>query len=74
MTKKELNLIIEEEKNLYLGQNIKQMKKSKHKRYFIFMYLFYFRKCQYYRDLRKNNKINVAKNMSKSLFCFQYVE
>lgn len=56
MTKEELKLIIEEEKKIYLGNNIKHMKKSKHKRYFIFMYLFYFRHCQYYRDLRKNKK------------------
>ena len=56
MTKKELDLIIEEERNLYLGQKIKKMKKSKHKRYFIFMYLFYFRKCQYYMNLRKDKK------------------
>lgn len=60
MTKKDLIHILKEEKNLYLGNNEKRMKKSQHKRYFIFMYLFYFRKCQYYRDLRKkvqNNKI-----------------
>lgn len=69
MTKKELSLIIEEEKAIYLGKNKKQMKKSKHKRYFIFTYLFYFRKCQYYRNLRKNKKIS---KLQKIIFKYIY--
>ena len=59
MNKKEVNSIISEEKILYLGNNktkIRQMKTSGHKRYFIFMYLYYFRLCQYYSNLRKNAK------------------
>lgn len=56
MTKEELRLIVEEEKKIYLGKNKIKMKKSRHKRYYIFMYLFYFRHCQYYRNLRNNHK------------------
>lgn len=56
MTKTEFLKLIEEEKKLYLSSDkrrIKQMKKSFHKRYCIFMYLYYFRCCQFYRDLRQ---------------------
>lgn len=61
MTKEELELIIEEEKNLYLGNNEKRMKKSQHKRYLIFMFLYNFRYCQYYKELRKNPELSKLK-------------
>ncbi len=69
MTKKELSFIIEEEKNMYFGKNMKQMKKSKHKRYFIFMYLLYFRKCQYYKNLRQNRKNS---KIQRIIFKYKY--
>jgi len=59
MSKKELFNIIDEERAIYLGNNkskIRQMKISGHKRYLIFMYLYYFRLCQYYKELSKTSK------------------
>ena len=59
MTKNELKRLLNEEKKMYLGSTrkaVKQMKKSKHKRYFIYMYLCYFRLCQYYRDAKRRGK------------------
>lgn len=59
MTKTELDCLISKEKKLYLGDapsKVKQRKRSKHKRYYIFMYLYYFRLCQFYHDIRFNKK------------------
>lgn len=61
MTKAEFELIIQEEKELYLGksaQKIKQLKKMHHKRYTIWRYLYYFRLCQYWRDVRQDLNSN----------------
>ncbi len=61
MNSTEFNAVVSEEKRLYLGDNpnkIKQMKKSHHKRYYIWRYLYCFRCCQYYRDLRQDKNLN----------------
>ena len=57
MKKTELNLILGNEKKLYLTDNYykqKDMKKRLHKRFLIWKYLYYFRSWQFYRDLRSN--------------------
>lgn len=72
MTKKELLEIICEEKKLYLGNNkakIRQLKHSCHKRYLVFMYLYYFRLCQYYKELRKSSR-GFKKLFIKHIFRF----
>lgn len=49
--------IIEKEKVLYLGNDIKrarEMKKHHHKRYTIWRYLYFFRMCQYWRGKRSD--------------------
>lgn len=50
--------LLKEEKKLYLGDEIreKQMKKSHHKRYIIWRYLYYFRLCQYWKIVRQEGK------------------
>lgn len=61
MTKIEFEAILNEDRELYLGQDINkanQMKKSCHKRYTIWKYLYYFRCCQYWRDVRINSDGN----------------
>lgn len=53
--------LLEEEKCLYLGvdeKQQKQMKRSKHKRYMIWKYLYYFRNCQYWGRARGNSDLN----------------
>lgn len=57
MNKSEFNKIINDERKLYLGESshqVKQMKRSAHKRYYIWKYLYYFRCCQYFRDERQD--------------------
>lgn len=57
MNRAEFDSVLSGEKLLYLGDNkhkIKQMKKSHHKRYYIWKYLYFFRCCQYYRDVRQD--------------------
>ena len=61
MMKEELNEILQEEKRLYLGNDenrIRHMKQSYHKRYVIWKYLYYFRCCQYWRDMRSDKSIS----------------
>ncbi len=76
MNSKEFNMIVYEEKRLYLGDNpqkTKQMKKSRHKRYYIWEYLYYFRCCQYYRDVRQdNNSGRFERKLAK--YRFRYYE
>lgn len=72
MSKEKINSIIYEERILYLGNNktkIRQMKRSGHKRYFIFMYLHYFRVCQYYNNLKKSTK-GIKRILAKYIFRF----
>ena len=55
MNNSELKQLLADEKALYLGDNknaVKQMKKSRHKRYYIWEYLYYFRLCQYNMSVR----------------------
>lgn len=64
MTSIELNEILREEKRLYLGENdnqMKQMKKSHHKRYTIWRYMYYFRCSQYWREVRQNKNLGKMK-------------
>lgn len=59
MNKAELDEILREEKILYLGENdnrIKQMRKSRNRRYVIWQYLVAFRKCQYWKEVREKRK------------------
>ncbi len=56
MTKEQLQSILAEEKELYLGpgpSREKSMRQSAHPRFLIWKYLYYFRLCQYYRALRE---------------------
>ena len=69
---KQLIELIQTEKILYLGNDknkIKQMKNSHHKRYLIYKYLYYFRCCQYYRDLRVSNDVS---SLGKKLAKYKY--
>ena len=57
----EFKAVVSEEKRLYLGDNhnkAKQMRKSRHKRYYIWKYLYFFRCCQYYRDVRQDKNLS----------------
>jgi len=57
MTYKEFGEVLKEEKELYLGSSpkvIRQMKKSHHKRYTIWKYMYFFRCCQYWREVRSS--------------------
>ena len=72
MNRAELNLLLAKEKNLYLGQSNaekKRSKRSKHKRYYIWKYLYYFRLCQFYRELRTERSIGrFSKSLAKHKF------
>lgn len=76
INRRQLNDLLVAEKELYLGDNknkIKQMKRSCHKRYLIFMYLYYFRCCQYYRDLRiSKDSSKLEKKLAK--YKYRYYE
>ena len=57
MTDKLFRKTLVEERTLYLGNDpsrIRSMKRSHHRRYVIWRYLYYFRLCQYYRALRED--------------------
>lgn len=61
MLREELENILQEEKRLYLGNDnrqIKQKRISHHKRYTIWRYLYYFRLCQYWNEVRKQNSLS----------------
>ena len=71
MDRSVLKSIINEEKRLYFASasDFKKMKRCRHKRYYIFMYLYCFRWCRYYRDLRQNkNSSYIQKRFSKLMF------
>lgn len=74
MTKKELDDLLGEEKQLYFGiqnSNYKQMKRQKHKRYYIWKYLYYFRLCQYYMAKRTGiENGSFERRIAKYLFRF----
>lgn len=60
------------EKTLYLGNNlnsIKQMKKCRHKRYYIWKYLYYFRLCQFNIATRTDNN---AGRLEKKIAKYKY--
>ena len=69
MERKELISIIENEKRLYLSDNLvrqKDMRKRLHKRFLIWRYLYYFRYWQFYREQRSDESIGkLARNMAK---------
>ncbi len=76
VNKKELDSIIKEEKALYLSNiesRAKQMKKSNHKRYLIFKYLYYFRHCQYYRNLRSDKNCTGLKK-TEAKYRYRYYD
>lgn len=71
MKKLELNLIIKNERILYLTNTpVKQkdMKKRLHKRYLIWKYLYYFRSWQFYREQRSNQ---AASSLSRKIAKFK---
>ncbi len=72
INKKNIKLITEKERILYLGKtkaSQKQMKKTGHKRYFIYMYIYCLRFCQFYRDIRNDkNSSRFKKIVSKYKF------
>lgn len=56
MNEKQFKEFLQAEKEVYLGSSPRQekdWKRSHHKRYTIWKYLYYFRCCQYWRDVRK---------------------
>lgn len=69
MTKAEFEVILQEEKELYLGKDakeIKQKQKSHHKRYTIWKYMYYFRCSQYWRGVRQDsNASQMTRRMAK---------
>ena len=71
MTRNELQALINEEKRLYFTNDseYKKMKKNKHKRYYIFKYLYYFRLCQYYYSVRTNKAVSkIQRKLAKYKF------
>lgn len=59
MEKAELDALLREERQLYLGDNegrIRQMRKSRNRRYVIWQYLAAFRKCQYWKAVREQGQ------------------
>lgn len=64
----EFKQLLSDEKKLYLDndKSAKQMKKSKHKRYYIWKYLYYFRLCQFYISTRTDkNTGRLEKKIAK---------
>lgn len=76
MNKSELNEILREEQRLYLGEDtnrIKQMKKSRNRRYVIWCYLVAFRKCQYWKAVRERKDTHsLRKRFAK--ICYHYYD
>ena len=56
MDKTELGEILEYEKKLYLGDKSRQLRRVRHKRYTLWLYLRYFRLCQYWRGIRSGGE------------------
>lgn len=75
MTIKEFEILLREEKELYLGSDpkrIKQLKKSRNKRYIIWSYLESFRKCQYWRDVRTDSSASLLEKRRAKFFFRKY--
>ena len=74
MEEKEFNTLLQSEKALYLGTDknrAKRWKKTHHKRYTIWRYLYYFRCCQYWRAARKNPAAgSIARRLAKLKFIY----
>lgn len=74
MTKAEFKEILKEEKTLYLSDEqsqIKQMKRICHMRYVIWRYLYYFRCCQYFSELRRSSDAGkLVRRIAKYKFRF----
>lgn len=72
MDKKQFRELLQEEKKLYLGTNPRQerdWKRARHKRYTIWKYLYYFRCCQYWRDVRQTSDVGrLEKRLAKMRF------
>ncbi len=65
----DFEVILAEEKRLYLGSREKTMKFAMHPRYAIWEYLRYFRLCRYWRDVRESKDGNaLTKRKAKYLF------
>lgn len=69
---KELETVLSKERKLYLGEDkarIKQMKNSHNRRYIIWKYLVYFRKCQFWKGIREDKQASrFRRHLAKILF------
>ena len=76
MDKQTFNELISAERILYLTDTPskqKQMKRSKHKRYYIWKYLYYFRCCQFYQEQRSLKSLSsFERRLAK--YKFKYYE
>lgn len=64
--------LIEDERRMYLGDDKrteKLYKQNRHKRYYIWKYLYYFRCCQYYAALRKDK---TSGRLSRKIAKYKY--
>ena len=76
MNYREFKQLLRQEKDLYFENSsnyYKRLKKSRHKRYYIWRYLYYYRLCQFYRDLRVDNSKNYLKKKIAKIF-FKHFE
>ena len=74
MTKEQLERLLAEEKKLYLGTRKNEaaaMRRTAHKRYVIWKYLYCFRMCRYYRSLRENGAADPLKRRLAK-YAFRY--
>lgn len=72
MTKAEFEAVLQEERELYLGKGVKEIKqkqKSHHKRYTVWKYMYYFRCSQYWRYVRQDSS---ASQMTRRMAKFRY--
>ena len=69
MNRADLNRLIKDEEDLYLGtvsSKKQDMKKRLHKRYLIWQYMYYFRCWQFYRDQRSDKSVGrLARKLAK---------
>ena len=68
MNKQELRNTLEYERKLYLGDKYKEMKRSKHKRYTIWKYLYLYRKWTFYTAVRSDkSESGIKRRIAKFL-------
>lgn len=68
MDKEQFRSLLKEERELYLGtdeKKAKQMKKSRHKRYIIWRYMYYFRCSVYWNEVRTSGNNRLERMIAK---------